>query len=187
MADPGDVSGVEPARTAARYAGTWLIALCVCIGIAAGIGLFTFRYASGLSYLSSDPKACVNCHIMNRQYDGWTKASHHGVAGCVDCHLPHTFPGKYISKAENGWHHSEAFTTQVFVEPIAMKARAREILQANCIDCHESLTQHMASGPRGALDELSCFHCHANVGHGEHAGLGGPLRYPELPDRTAKK
>jgi cytochrome c nitrite reductase small subunit len=124
---------------------------------------------------------------MNRQYDGWAKASHHGVAGCVDCHLPHTFPEKYIAKAENGWHHSEAFTTQHFAEPIAMKARAREILQANCVDCHESLTEHIAGGARGKLDELPCIHCHANVGHGEHAGLGGPLRYPELTTKETSR
>ncbi|HEY6880518.1 MAG TPA: NapC/NirT family cytochrome c, partial [Polyangiales bacterium] len=98
-------------------AGKWLIALSVAIGVAAGVGMYTFRYAEGLSYLSRDPRACVNCHIMNRQYDGWTKASHHGVAVCVDCHLPHSFFAKYLAKAENGWRHSKEFTAQTFFEP----------------------------------------------------------------------
>jgi len=38
-------------------------------GVLAGVGEFTFGYAKGLSYLSADPRACVNCHIMNEQYD----------------------------------------------------------------------------------------------------------------------
>ena len=47
---------------------------------------------------------------MRPQYNGWLRGSHHDVAGCVDCHLPHDFPDKYIAKARNGWNHSRAFT-----------------------------------------------------------------------------
>ena len=31
-------------------------------------------YAQGFSYLSDDPAACANCHIMREHYDGWQKA-----------------------------------------------------------------------------------------------------------------
>ena len=151
---------------------SWLIALCVATGLAAGIGAYTFRYAEGLSYLSPDPRACVNCHIMRSEYDSWQKSSHHGVAVCVDCHLPHEFVAKYLAKMENGYRHSEKFTTGAFEEPITVKRRGREILQANCVACHEPLVHQIADGPRG---ELECVHCHAGAGHGERAGLGGPL------------
>ncbi|HKU38532.1 MAG TPA: cytochrome c nitrite reductase small subunit [Polyangiales bacterium] len=161
---------------AATYAGRWLIALSVVLGLAAGIGLFTFRYANGLSYLSTDPKACVNCHIMNSQYDSWQKSSHHGVAVCVDCHLPHTFFAKYFAKAENGYRHSKEFTAQTFAEPIRVQAAGRRILQDNCVTCHADLAHAIAVGVHG--EALECVHCHAGVGHGEKAGLGGPLRYP---------
>lgn len=170
--------------TARSQAGAWLLALCVAVGVAAGVGAYTFRYAEGLSYLSRDPKACVNCHIMNRQYDGWTKASHHGVAVCVDCHLPHSFLGKWYAKAENGYRHSKEFTAQTFFEPIFVKPDGREILQANCVACHDVLTHQIASNARGELD---CVHCHAGVGHGERAGLGGPLRYPREAAKSAAK
>ena len=81
-------------------AGTWLsgqkgdaggmIVLAILLGMLAGIGGFTFLYAEGFSYMSDNPKVCVNCHIMQPQYDSWQKASHHTVATCVDCHLPHS-------------------------------------------------------------------------------------------------
>jgi cytochrome c nitrite reductase small subunit len=156
------------------HAGKWLLALSIAVGVAAGVGAYTFRYAEGLSYLSRDPTACVNCHIMRRQYDGWTKASHHGVAVCIDCHLPHSFFEKWYAKAENGYRHSKEFTAQTFFEPIFIKPRGREILQDNCVRCHDSLTHDIAENARGALD---CVHCHAWVGHGERAALGGPLHY----------
>ena len=65
-----------------------------------GVGGYTFLYAEGFSYMSDDPAVCVNCHIMQPQYDSWQKASHHTVATCVDCHLPHDFFRKYLAKAE---------------------------------------------------------------------------------------
>jgi len=75
--------------------------LSVAFGALAGVGAYTFRYAEGLSYLSADPGACVNCHIMRPQYDGWSKSSHHAVAVCVDCHLPQDFFAKYLAKIDD--------------------------------------------------------------------------------------
>ena len=42
-----------------------LILLTGLLGIPVGVGAFTFVYAKGFSYLSPDPRACVNCHVMN--------------------------------------------------------------------------------------------------------------------------
>jgi cytochrome c nitrite reductase small subunit len=151
----------------------------VLVGVLAGIGLFTFHYAEGLSYLSSDPKACVNCHIMRSQYDSWLKSSHHAVARCVDCHLPHDFIGKYMAKAENGYHHSKGFTFQDFHEPIMIKSKNAAILQRACVECHGDLVHELVGGVNGSPDEVQCVHCHAGVGHGETTGLGGPEREDE--------
>jgi len=162
--------------------GSWhrravALAIAVACGILLGLAGFTFRYAEGLSYFSTDPRACANCHIMRRQYDGWQKASHHGVATCADCHLPHSFFAKYLAKASNGWHHSKGFTLQNFEEPIRIKPANSAILQDNCVRCHAAMIHELARGTRG--DAVECVHCHASVGHGERAGLGGPLRNDE--------
>src|SRR5215510_11840900 len=129
-------------RAVALKRGTqkWLIlVLATLVGAGLGIGGYTFRYAEGLSYFSAAPSACVNCHIMRPQYDAWQKSSHHTAAVCIDCHLPHDFFGKYLAKAENGYRHSKEFTAQTFAEPIAIQAPGREILQANCVACHDGL------------------------------------------------
>lgn len=142
----------------------WLAALLV--GIGGGTGAYTFFYAEGLSYLSSDPKACVNCHIMREQYDGWEKASHHAVATCADCHLPHDFVGKWMTKASNGYHHSEAFTLQNFHEPIMIKPGNAAVLNANCLYCHKNFVREITAHRVKNNEELYCVRCHDNVGHG---------------------
>jgi cytochrome c nitrite reductase small subunit len=176
--------------------------LAVVTGVAAGVGAYTFSYAKGLSYFGTDPKACVNCHIMEPEYAAWQKSSHHTVARCVDCHLPASFIPKYIAKAENGYRHGKLFTTQTFEEPITVKASGLRILQANCEHCHAALvhdlvstaaaTSASAQGNRRAAGRraeqmqdpfnggVPCIHCHWTVGHGERAGLGGPLRPNEI-------
>jgi cytochrome c nitrite reductase small subunit len=155
------------------------IVLSLCLGTAAGIGAYTFRYAEGLSYFKKDPRACVNCHIMRPQYDAWQMASHHHVAVCIDCHLPQSFFAKYVAKAENGWRHGQRFTTQRFVEPIVVQAKGRAILQENCLRCHGSLVHQMAGASLAKGEQLPCTHCHSGVGHGQKTGIGGPYTEQE--------
>ncbi len=142
-------------------------------GLLLGVGGTTFLYAEGFSYLSTDPAACANCHIMWPQYDAWQKASHHTAATCADCHLPADFPRTYLAKSENGWNHSKAFTLQNFPEPIVITAKNAAILHANCLRCHADLIHDQAvASTEGAP---RCVRCHVAVGHGEPVGLGGPM------------
>ena len=139
-----------------------LISLALAIGTSIGIGTYTFIYAKGDSYLTDDPAACANCHIMNEQYTGWTKSSHRVVAVCNDCHTPSGFLPKYITKASNGFWHSFAFTTGNFPDPIRIKEHNREIVQDACRKCHQDIVE--------AIDEIhgeksACLPCHQSVGH----------------------
>jgi cytochrome c nitrite reductase small subunit len=135
------------------------------LGVVVGVGTFTFSYGEGLSYFSTDPRACVNCHIMQNEYDSWQKASHHTAAKCVDCHLPHEMIPKYLAKADNGYRHSKAFTLMDFPEPIRITPRNARALQQNCLRCHgEMVHDIISSGLHG--QGMDCVHCHAGVGHG---------------------
>jgi cytochrome c nitrite reductase small subunit len=144
----------------------WVLLLCVAIGAVLGMGGYTFWYAQGLSYFSSDPQACVNCHVMREHFDGWQKASHHAHAKCIDCHLPHDFVGKYVAKAENGFWHSKGFTLQDFHEPIRIKEKNSQILQLNCIQCHQELVSDLIHHGAFADNSNQCVRCHVSVGHG---------------------
>jgi cytochrome c nitrite reductase small subunit len=142
-----------------------LIVLSVLLGLFFGIGAYTFYYAHGYSYLLDDPQACMNCHIMRPQFDGWQHSSHKAVATCNDCHTPHALLPKYLVKTENGYYHSQAFTLQNFREPIRIRERNARVLQANCLRCHGEFVLEVA-GPGTEIDEVHCVRCHAGVGHG---------------------
>lgn len=146
------------------------------VGVFAGSSTYTFVAAEGTSYLSDDPAVCVNCHVMREQYDGWRHGSHHAVATCNDCHLPHdSLLGALVVKASNGWHHSKAFTLQDFAEPIRIKPANAEVLEANCLRCHGGtvgeITAHgtlgVPSDPTQGADLFGCVRCHQGVGHGD--------------------
>ncbi len=144
-----------------------VVSAAVLTGGAAGLGLFAFDYGEGLSYFSTDPRACANCHVMDDQYDSWQKAGHHQAAGCVDCHPPHDFVEKYLSKADNGFWHSKGFTLMDFHEPIRIKPRNSRILQEACLRCHSDFVHELVIGSRSVGGEtLQCIHCHRGVGHG---------------------
>jgi cytochrome c nitrite reductase small subunit len=140
--------------------------LAVLLGMFFGLGFYTFGYSKGLSYLSSDPAACANCHIMQDEYSSWQKGTHHTVAVCVECHLPHDFVPKMIAKSEHGWRHSKAFTLQNFHEPIQITPKSAAQLQTNCLRCHGEFLHAIVGGSTTDQDAMSCVHCHQGVGHG---------------------
>ena len=161
-------------RTA--WSTAWVVSGAL-LGAMIGVGVATFRYAAGLSYLSNDPAACVNCHIMRDQYDAWRKGPHHAFATCNDCHVPPQFPAKYIAKARSGYHHSMGFTFQparpdvpgaklAFHEPIQIKPRDSRILQDNCLRCHGDFVHDIVRGSTWNDNAIRCVHCHRGVGHG---------------------
>jgi cytochrome c nitrite reductase small subunit len=169
----------------------WAVAAALAVGAAVGLGAFTFVYAKGASYLSTDPAVCANCHIMGEHFAAWQRSSHHAVAGCADCHMPHDLVGKYLAKASNGFWHSLAFTTGAFPDPLVIKPHNRAITEGACRDCHAEIVAAIdplgedhgfeirrgvggtptTSRPQihdGILatdDRESCIRCHTYVGH----------------------
>ena len=147
-----------------KYPALARIVLGVAIGLAAGVGGYTFIYAKGASYLTNDPGACANCHIMQEHYDGWIKSSHRAVAACNDCHTPPGFVAKYATKASNGFWHSFAFTSGRFPEPLRIKPHNRQVTEKACRNCHEDIVEAI-EGPHADSRDLSCIRCHNSVGH----------------------
>lgn len=145
-----------------RIAETVLIG--TILGLAAGVGIFTFVYAKGSSYLTNDPEACANCHVMQPYYDGWLKSSHRTVAACNDCHTPHDLLPKYATKFSNGFHHSYAFTSGRFEDAMRIKEHNLEVTEHACRNCHEPVVEAIDAHAAGG-EGISCVRCHPGVGH----------------------
>jgi len=141
----------------------WVVACAAAVGALIGVAGFTFVYGDGAAYLSDDPQACTNCHVMQGHFDSWQKSSHRDAAVCNDCHLPPGFVGKWITKADNGLLHSIAFTTGDFPRPIRIKPRNARRTQQACLECHGDLVHALSALASG--DTVACVRCHGSVGH----------------------
>jgi cytochrome c nitrite reductase small subunit len=140
------------------------IILGAAVGAAVGVGGYTFIYAKGSSYITDDPAACSNCHVMREHYDGWFKSSHRAVAVCNDCHTPPGLIPKYATKASNGFWHSFAFTSGRFPDPIQIRPHNREVTEKACRRCHQEIVEAIEGLHQGA-EQASCVTCHRSVGH----------------------
>ena len=148
----------------------WALLTAVLAGMAIGLGLFTFGYARGYSYLTSDPTACANCHIMSEHFGAWMKGSHHAVATCNDCHTPHGLVPKYAVKAKNGFWHSFYFTLGGYPDPLRISESNRRVTEGACRFCHTEITDAIDRSPTthgrlGGSEPISCVRCHRYVGH----------------------
>lgn len=162
-----------------------LIVYSSIIAFVIAIVLFVYllNASKALSYLSHDPKACINCHVMNAQYASWQHSSHANRATCVDCHLPtDSFVQKYISKAKDGWNHSVAFTLNTYEPRIQISEDGANRVQANCVSCHATLTSVIRDTQDNYHDytgttpvDRRCWECHQSVPHGKaHALTSAP-------------
>lgn len=141
----------------------WVLFIGMLGGIL-GIGSVTFVYANGLSYLSDNPQACANCHVMRDVYDAWNHGSHKAVAVCNDCHLPQSSPvAHYAIKAFDGLRHSVAFTIDAIPDPILIGSFDREVAYENCLSCHADMVGYISHVD--SPTPTDCIKCHATVGH----------------------
>lgn len=144
----------------------WLLpwAVTLALGTLIGVGVYTFVYARGGSYLTDDPAACINCHVMREQYAGWLKGSHRSVAVCNDCHTPDGVIAKYAAKARYGFLHAYAFTTGWFPDEIQITPHMHALTERTCLKCHVAIVDAMTVTGAGR-ETLNCLRCHQNVGH----------------------
>ncbi len=176
----------------------WRLPVIIAAGIAVGLFAFLFYISNASSYLSDNPKTCVNCHIMAPQYATWSHSSHRQYTNCNECHVPHNnVLNKYFFKAKDGMRHATIFTMRAEPQVIFIKEAGRDVVQNNCIRCHHHLVtdskllsstteyQHFRS-------ERKCWECHREVPHGRVNSLSSvpnarvPLLESPVPDWLKK-
>jgi cytochrome c nitrite reductase small subunit len=155
----------------------WRLPVAILLGIFFGLGILVLYLSKAGSYLSDDPKACVNCHVMNPQYANWAHDAHSRVTTCNDCHVPQTdFFNKYFFKAKDGLKHAYAFTFRLEPQVIIMEKETRPMIGGNCIRCHTETVQKEFLKPvlplyHNHLEERYCLDCHRFIPHGSVGGL----------------
>jgi len=138
------------------------------------IGLlgFAFYTSNAASYLSDKPETCVNCHIMAPEYATWGHSSHREHASCNDCHVPHNNDfNKWYFKAKDGMRHAYVFTTRGEPQTIFIKEAGVEVVQNNCVRCHDNLVTDakllaQTDVYNNHFEDRLCWDCHREVPHG---------------------
>lgn len=172
----------------------WKIPVIIILGIFTGLGVYTFRVSKAHSYLSNDPKACVNCHIMTPQYATWSHSSHREKTTCNDCHVPHnTMAEAYFFKAKDGLRHATWFTMRWEPQVIQIKHAGISVVQENCIRCHtdlivDSKTLRYTDSFLHYRSDRLCWDCHREVPHGRVNSLSSvPNARVPLPESPVPK
>ena len=168
----------------------WRVPVIILLGVIVGLGFYILRISNAVSYLSDNPETCINCHVMNPQYATWTHSAHREVTNCNDCHVPHdNVFNKYLFKAKDGLRHATMYTLRKEPQVIFIKEAGKEVVQQNCIRCHEKLvTDHTGiarfDASRHYRMERSCVECHRETPHGRVNSLASVpnAHIPELKD-----
>jgi cytochrome c nitrite reductase small subunit len=135
---------------------------------AAVLALGYFAYVSeALSYMGHAPETCNNCHVMDSQYENWYHGTHSNFADCSECHIPHNnVISYYVYKGKSGAKDVFSFVTGSYPVAIRANQETKEIVQENCVRCHETTVSPMFSSSPMPLDR-NCWECHRAVAHGE--------------------
>lgn len=151
---------------------TWRFYINFLIAVIIGLSAFLIHVSKATSYLSDNPKTCVNCHIMAPQYATYVHSSHREWANCNDCHVPHNnVINKYYFKAKDGLRHASIFTLRREPQVIFIHEAGREVVQDNCVRCHSNLITDAQLLARTDVfqhqrNERPCWDCHREVPHG---------------------
>ncbi len=135
--------------------------LFVVLVIAGGLVVLLFLAFGPPQLLakSDKPSFCVQCHVMESQFEAWSHAGAHRRKMCVDCHLPNDNAGiHYVWKAIDGMKDVLIFYSGKVPEHIEVTAHGQEVLQENCIRCHEHTVMLINH-------ERKCWDCHRRVMH----------------------
>lgn len=132
------------------------------------------------AYGGSAPETCANCHAMDSQYENWYHGGHSNWAKCTDCHLPHdNFVVYYAEKGRQGAKDTYAFVTGNIPHMIRAEEKTKEIVQENCIHCHENTVDDMMMAGGQDLGRY-CWECHRNTAHGARGGAFAPYQDAQL-------
>jgi cytochrome c nitrite reductase small subunit len=148
------------------------MSMIILLGMFVGLSALSLHLSNAVSYLTDDPKACINCHIMRPEHTTWMHSSHRDKAICNDCHVPHNnIVRKYYFKASDGLRHAFMFTFRLDPEVIRIKEAGKTVVQENCIRCHLKQVNPVSiinvSGKNYKKGEGKlCWGCHQEVPHG---------------------
>jgi len=136
--------------------GLYVLAIFIVGGAAF---LFLMLGPPKLLAKSESPLFCSGCHVMEAEYDAWAHTGAHRREQCVDCHLPNQNVAlHYAWKSIDGLKDTLVFYSGKVPERIMITDHGQEVVQLNCIRCHETTVQNIDQ-------QRLCWSCHRRIAH----------------------
>lgn len=140
---------------------------CILIGFVGALCLV--GAAGGAFVYAESPQMCGSCHSMTEEHASWMVSSHKKL-NCTDCHLPHeSLAGTLMAKAQTGMKDAYHEVRRDYPAHIKLSAEGREIVDKNCLRCHENTVEKVSMQGAGQ----DCVKCHSSVAHGSKSLEGG--------------
>lgn len=134
-------------------------------GAAALLLIFLLLGPPQLLAKSEHPDFCAGCHVMEAEYEAWSHAGAHRRKACVECHLPNDNTAvHYVWKTIDGMKDIALFYTGAVPEHITITKHGEQVLQANCIRCHEQTVAYIDH-------ERKCWECHRRIMHARSGAM----------------
>jgi len=131
-------------------------------------GLLALAFAAGASSIIGTAVAmnttdqagfCGSCHSM-AEAALTHKQSLHAKFACNECHAPHNIAAKIPFKTKEGARDIFATVAKTIPDMIHPGEETREVVQANCLRCHEAGIQTV-----NMTSKTHCTDCHRHVPH----------------------
>jgi len=151
-------------REGGEKMGAWpqkrvLISLIMGVLLVGVISAFLMLGPPALLAKSEQPDFCVQCHVMESEYQAWSHAGAHRRKKCVDCHLPNENAAThYVWKAIDGLKDVAFFYSGHVPDQIELTSHGEKVLQRNCVRCHEMAVSMIDT-------ERQCWSCHRRISH----------------------
>jgi cytochrome c nitrite reductase small subunit len=137
-----------------------IIGMLLIIGlVAAAVIIFLLHGPPKLLAKSESPGFCAGCHVMESEFESWSHEGAHRRKLCVDCHLPNENAAiHYVWKSLDGLKDIAFFYSGRAPEHIRLTSHGAEVLQANCIRCHQTTVEYINH-------DRKCWECHRRIMH----------------------
>lgn len=125
----------------------------------AAVGGFVGFGPPGLYARSGTPEFCMQCHVMESQYENWFHNAGHRRQKCIDCHLPNDTMARHAAfKGMTGMWDAFVFYSGRVPDTIQITNRGAAIVQENCKRCHEQTVSMIK-------EDRNCWSCHRRLSH----------------------
>lgn len=116
---------------------------------------------AGFTMRNTDtPQFCGTCHVMH-EATRTHQDSVHARLTCNECHAPtDSFIEKTIFKTRSGMRDIYVNTLGTIPEVLEAKAPTKEVINANCMDCHYMTTLNLDGKAKNY-----CVDCHRHIPH----------------------